>query len=210
MGVPTEGWASRSLILVHHLRRADPSSATLVSAGLSTGTLASRPSPLARQQLAWHGPENRCKAATRGTPADLVPSCEPLHECSGCPSDRRGRHQPGASVRLLDRFHPLNDLDGGAAVILKPHSLTRGAATSFQAIPPILLKPASEVAPAPAGRCGIDRSDDEAFTRCASATLRAVRASVGRKMRSRSNILSSLADPAGSTYAHRLVRFDLS
>jgi len=28
---------------------------------------------------------------------------------------------PGASVRLSDRFHPLNDLEGGAAVILKPH-----------------------------------------------------------------------------------------
>ena len=29
---------------------------------------------------------------------------------------------PGASVRLSDRFHPLNDLEGGAAVILKPHT----------------------------------------------------------------------------------------
>jgi len=28
---------------------------------------------------------------------------------------------PSASVRLLDRFHPLDDLVGGAAVILKPH-----------------------------------------------------------------------------------------
>jgi hypothetical protein len=32
---------------------------------------------------------------------------------------------PGASVRLSDRFHPLNDLEGGAGVILKPHSQSK-------------------------------------------------------------------------------------
>jgi len=32
---------------------------------------------------------------------------------------------PGASVRLSDRFHPLNDLEGGTAAILKPHRPAR-------------------------------------------------------------------------------------
>jgi hypothetical protein len=78
---------------------------------------------LVRQQLAWHGPETRCKAATRGTPADLVPSCEPSMNALIAVATAEDSTNPGASVRLSDRFHPLNDLEGGAAAILKPHRL---------------------------------------------------------------------------------------
>ena len=41
---------------------------------------------------------------------------------------------PGASVRLSDRFHPLNDLEGGAAAILKPDKRRNPSTSSNTAL----------------------------------------------------------------------------